>query len=209
MPEARILALSGGGEQVRAWAEAVDAVVVGPGLMGGAEEVVGALLEARPPRPLILDAAALEAASGFGKLQGRAPPAVLTPHAGELAAMTGEARAAIRADPLAAARQAAERWGVIVVLKGAETWIAGPDGAAYVNRAGSVGLATSGSGDVLAGVIGGLAARGLDPLPAACWGVALHARAGERLARKVGPVGCLARELPAEIPRLMARLSAP
>jgi ADP-dependent NAD(P)H-hydrate dehydratase len=93
------------------------------------------------------------------------------------------------------------------VLKGRETFVASPGGETYVNRAGSVGLATSGSGDVLAGVIAGLVARGAEPARAAAWGVHLHALAGERLARRVGPLGFLARELPAEIPPLMAELS--
>ena len=93
------------------------------------------------------------------------------------------------------------------MLKGRETFVASPGGKVFVNRAGSVGLATSGSGDVLAGVIAGLVARGAEPARAAAWGVYLHALAGERLARRVGPLGFLARELPAEIPPLMAELS--
>jgi NAD(P)H-hydrate repair Nnr-like enzyme with NAD(P)H-hydrate dehydratase domain len=75
------------------------------------------------------------------------------------------------------------------------------------NRAGNAGLATSGSGDTLAGIVVGLAARGASPFAAACWAVSLHARAGDRLARKMGPLGFLPRELLAEIPRLMADLS--
>jgi NAD(P)H-hydrate repair Nnr-like enzyme with NAD(P)H-hydrate dehydratase domain len=92
-------------------------------------------------------------------------------------------------------------------LKGRETFVVSPDGSAFVNRAGSVGLATSGSGDVLAGVIAGLIARGAEAASAAAWGVHLHALAGERLSRRVGLLGFLARELPAEIPPLMSELS--
>jgi NAD(P)H-hydrate repair Nnr-like enzyme with NAD(P)H-hydrate dehydratase domain len=93
------------------------------------------------------------------------------------------------------------------VLKGRETFVVSPDGEAFVNRAGSVGLATSGAGDVLAGVIAGLVARGAKPAHAAAWGVHLHALAGERLSRRMGLLGFLARELPAEIPPLMSELS--
>jgi len=92
-------------------------------------------------------------------------------------------------------------------LKGAETHIAGPSGEVYCNRSGNVGLATSGSGDTLSGIIAGLAARGADALQAAVWGVYLHGSAGDRLARRVGPLGFLARELLAEIPAVMFALS--
>ncbi len=108
---------------------------------------------------------------------------------------------------LAAARRAAEEFRAAVVLKGRETFIAAPTGESYVNRAGSVGLATSGSGDVLAGVIAALLARGADPFDAPAWGVYLHALAGEALAASVGPLGFLARELSPEVPRIMAGLS--
>jgi NAD(P)H-hydrate repair Nnr-like enzyme with NAD(P)H-hydrate dehydratase domain len=78
-----------------------------------------------------------------------------------------------------------------------------PDGQAWRFDGGSPGLGTSGSGDTLAGLIGGLAARGLPPLQASAWGVLLHARAGDVLARRDGPLGYLARELPAQVPALM------
>ncbi|MEP6770013.1 MAG: NAD(P)H-hydrate dehydratase [Acidobacteriota bacterium] len=91
-------------------------------------------------------------------------------------------------------------------MKGEDTLIAGRLGRLYRNRAGNVGLAISGSGDTLSGIVAGLAARGAPPDQAAVWAVALHARAGDRLARTIGPLGFLPRELLAEIPRLMARL---
>jgi NAD(P)H-hydrate repair Nnr-like enzyme with NAD(P)H-hydrate dehydratase domain len=91
-------------------------------------------------------------------------------------------------------------------MKGATSYVADPSGALYRNDHGDVGLATSGSGDVLAGVIGGLLARGAEPLHAAAWGVALHARAGAALSARIG-LGFLARELPAEVPPLMRELS--
>ena len=101
---------------------------------------------------------------------------------------------------------AAERFGVVVALKGAESWIATPDGALLRYDGGDVGLATSGSGDTLAGVVSGFAARGADALTAAAWGVFVHGAAGRVLARRMGRVGFLARELLDEIPPAVERL---
>ncbi len=97
----------------------------------------------------------------------------------------------------------AAAWNAVVALKGARTVIAAPDGAMWQHEGGNVGLAISGSGDTLAGIIAGLAARGATLEQAACWGVALHARAGERLAERMGVLGYLAREIPNEIPALL------
>lgn len=106
------------------------------------------------------------------------------------------------------AREAAPRWQAVVALKGRQTHIAAPDGRLWRHEGGNVGLATSGSGDTLAGLIAGPAARGA-PLPQACaWGVVLHARAGERLTRRLGPLGLLARELAGEVPDLLGELAA-
>jgi NAD(P)H-hydrate repair Nnr-like enzyme with NAD(P)H-hydrate dehydratase domain len=99
--------------------------------------------------------------------------------------------------------------GAVVGLKGARTHIAAPDGQVFRNETGNVGLATSGSGDTLAGIIAGLAARGATALQATVWGTYLHGRAGDRLARRVGPLGFLARELLAEVPALMAEFDRP
>ena len=90
----------------------------------------------------------------------------------------------------------------IVALKGGETYIATPEGELFRYDSGDVGLATSGSGDTLAGVIAGLVARGSSPLEATLWAVFLHGSAGNRLARRIGRVGYLARELLDEIPRV-------
>ena len=185
----------------------VDALLVGPGMVDDA--AVRRLLAALVPRlpdsvTLVLDAGALTALAGAAamlhSLGGRA---VLTPHAGEMATMLGVERDAVAADPRGTARRAARELGAVVVLKGPTSTIATPDGALHEYRGGSVGLATSGSGDTLAGVVAGLAARGAPPAQAAAWGVYLHGEAGNVLARRMGPVGFLARELLAEIPMLM------
>ena len=157
---------------------------------------------------VVLDAGAIACLGGGGKLlHALGGRAVVTPNAEELADIYGEAKEKISAGPPEAARRAASDFRAVVVLKGRETYVASPSGEVYVNRAGTVGLATSGSGDVLAGLIAGLVARGADPLRAAAWGVHLHALAGEHLGERMGTIGFLARELLAEIPPLMSELS--
>jgi ADP-dependent NAD(P)H-hydrate dehydratase len=156
---------------------------------------------------LVLDAGAmgavLHAPGDDGQPFRFGLPVLLTPHAGEMAHLTGIAKGEILGAPDRHALEFAARWNATVALKGARTIIATPDGERWQHEGGNIGLATSGSGDVLAGVIAGLAARGADLAQAASWGVALHARAGERLAERFGKLGYLARELPDTIPALM------
>ena len=109
-------------------------------------------------------------------------------------------------DPVAAARQAAAITGSVVVMKGGQTHIASPQGEVWHCDHGNIGLATSGSGDCLAGIIIGLLARGVAPLLAAQWGVFMHGEAGSRLMQEVGPLGYLAREIPGKIPSIMRDL---
>jgi NAD(P)H-hydrate repair Nnr-like enzyme with NAD(P)H-hydrate dehydratase domain len=130
-------------------------------------------------------------------------PVLITPHAGEMAHLTGMDKDEILAGPDRVALDAAQRWNAVVALKGARTVIAAPGGERWQHEGGNIGLATSGSGDVLAGIIAGLAARGAELTQAVSWGVSLHARAGERLAGRFGKLGYLARELPDEIPALL------
>lgn len=205
LPEGRVVGLEGAMEM----AERADATVVGPGMIDedAARRLAGRLAEATAGA-LVLDAAALpdlgQGVDGLASARGRL---VLTPHAGEMAGMLGESREAVEADPADFARRAAARLGAVVALKGQATFIASPDGMVWRHDDGAVGLATSGSGDVLAGVIGGLLARGASPAQATVWGVALHGAAGRVLSEKVGRLGFLAREILPEIPRVMADLS--
>lgn len=218
VPESRVFTLSetksgavssGAAEKIAEEAEKVQAVVIGPGMIDS--RAVSSLMVKLLPlieRPVvILDAEALScfasAPKFLDKLKCRT---ILTPHAEEMAGMTGESQERIERQREETARRAAEKFRAVVVLKGRETLIASPGGDLYVNRAGNVGLATSGSGDVLSGIVTGLAARGSNPAQAAAWGVYLHARAGERLAERMGRLGFLARELAAEIPSLMKEL---
>ena len=189
-------------------ANRADALAIGPGLVDEfASAALIAAVTAALEKPAVIDAAALacfaDHPGAIARLGGRA---VLTPHAGEMASMLERPRAEIEADPARFAREAAQRFGAVVALKGMQTFIAAPDGTLYRNPHGDVGLATSGSGDVLAGIVGGLLARGAEPLQAAVWGVALHARAGQTLSARMG-IGFLAREIAAEVPGLMRGLT--
>ena len=184
-------------------------VCLGPGMIEDESVVrfVESTLRMSGEVPVVLDAGAVACLGGGRKLlHALGGRAVVTPNADELEVIYGEDIAA-RGGALYAARRAADDFRAVVVMKGRETFIASPGGEAFVNRAGSVGLATSGSGDVLAGVIAGLVARGAEAAHAAAWGVYLHALAGERLSQKFGLLGFLARELPAEIPPIMWELS--
>lgn len=228
VPEARVLALpetragalaAGARDRLDELASRADAVVVGPGLLESAvtSRMLAAWLLALPAIPVVIDAAALCAFDrDADRLAGARCLRILTPHAGEAARLRGHAREHVEANALEVGIALAQRLRAVVVLKGGTSFVVdGSDAAAsgpavLSNRYGNVGLATSGSGDTLAGVIGGLAARGATPLQAAAWGVHLHAAAGDALARRLGgALGFLARELPAEIPVLMNALGAP
>lgn len=180
----------------------VDAVLIGPGLQDAAatRAFTRRVLKKAPHAALVVDALAMDVVLDVRRFE-RAP--LLTPHAGEMAHLTGLTKDAVLADPERHARETATRWNAVVALKGATTYIATPDGDCWRHVGSEAGLGTSGSGDVLAGIIVGLAARGAPLAQAAAWGVALHAGAGHALARRIGPIGYLARELPAEIPALL------
>jgi ADP-dependent NAD(P)H-hydrate dehydratase len=220
MPEALVVALEEGeGGSIGPGAVEVlvprlapcAAVLIGPGMASdGARALVDAILGGMDPGAgLVLDAGALSGlAENPGPLRRHAGHSVITPHAGEMASLLGIPKEEVSADPLAAARRAAELLGTVVAMKGSQTWVVGPGGEALSCTHGIVGLATSGSGDTLAGIVTGLLARGADPVQATAWGVWLHAEAGHRLSRRIGPLGFLARELLAEIPVIMADLSA-
>ncbi|MEA2835761.1 MAG: hypothetical protein QOD89_311 [Bradyrhizobium sp.] len=185
------------------------AVVVGPGMMDEAAvaELTAELLKRLKTPVFVLDA------SAFATLKiGQTPPRpagsiVVTPHSGEMAKFLDLAREEVDSDPLRAARQAATVLQAVVAMKGASTHVVSPNGEAWLSDNGSIGLATSGSGDTLAGILAGLLARGTDPALATIWAVYMHGKAGRRLAKKNGTLGLLAREIPGEIPSIMQELS--
>jgi ADP-dependent NAD(P)H-hydrate dehydratase len=229
VPETRVISLPetpGGGialqavEKLASLLPRYDSVLIGPGMQDEAATcaLVMALLPRLTESRLILDALAmnvvrrqLQAVDPHSPVQQRfihnfSSPVLLTPHAGEMAHLTGSDKQSVNDNATDCARQAARRWNAFVALKGPLTHIVAPDGRTWRHQGGNAGLGVSGSGDTLAGIILGLAARGA-PLEQACaWGVALHARAGDRLAQRMGPIGYMASELAAEVPDLMRTL---
>jgi ADP-dependent NAD(P)H-hydrate dehydratase len=186
-----------------------DSVLVGPGLDADdrTKALTRGLLEA-VQASFILDAGALRDVLTLREpMLKQALPVILTPHAGEMAALLGVTKDNVKAEPARFARELAIELRCVVALKGATTYIADPGGAMWENVEGSVGLGTCGSGDVLAGLIAGLVARGASPLVAALWGVFAHATAGARLSKRVAPLGFLAREIGDELPGVLAGLN--
>jgi NAD(P)H-hydrate epimerase len=165
---------------------------------------------------MVLDAEALRSMATLGEWwSGSVRPCVLTPHPGEFERLRAGAGVEAGTDGDLAADDEARRtaalaaskaWGQVVVLKGAKTVIAEPDGTATVAPFENPGLATGGTGDVLSGVIGALLAQGLEPGPAARLGVFLHGTAGDIVRDRIGDAGLLASDLPDSIPLVRKRL---
>jgi hydroxyethylthiazole kinase-like uncharacterized protein yjeF len=187
------------------WAN-TNALLVGPGMVEEQDchDILASLLFSSGEAVIVVDAGALPQIAELGEvLRQRAGRVIITPHAGEMANLLRVEKEVVEADPTSAALRLTDEFGLVVVMKGSQTVITAPDGI-WRYEGGGVGLATSGSGDVLAGVIAGLAARGATPVIAALWGVFLHGEAGAQLAKKVGLLGFLAREIPDPIPKLMS-----
>jgi ADP-dependent NAD(P)H-hydrate dehydratase len=187
-------------------AREAGAVTIGCGLQHGPalDALLDAMLAGAPACPLVLDAAMLGSlAPRAAALRARRGDAMLLPHSREMASLLECAPEEVEIDPLHAARRAAERYDAVALVKGRFSFVAAPDGRAFRFEGGGIGLATSGSGDVLAGIVGGLAARGADPLTATLWGVWLHGEAGRILTKQVGRIGFLAREIPDLVPGLL------
>ncbi|MFB4324001.1 NAD(P)H-hydrate dehydratase [Priestia sp. BR_2] len=177
-------------EQVLSLAKSRDVLAVGPGLgrFEGDDRWLRRLWE-EWEGPLVVDADALNmlsAAGDFSAWKPRAAATVLTPHPGEMSRLLGIPTAELQRDRIGAAAGFATGHGVTLVLKGAHTVVASPDGQTYINTTGTSGMATGGTGDVLTGIIAGLLAQGHAGPSAAALGVWLHGRAGERAARHRG-----------------------
>jgi NAD(P)H-hydrate epimerase len=188
-----------------AWA---DVVVIGPGM--GRHPETDALvtdLVARLDRPLVLDADGLNAHVGRGgSLRTRHAETVLTPHAGELARLTGAAASSIEARRVEAAREAASAFGSTVVLKGAPTATAWREGGVVLNASGNAGMATIGSGDVLTGLLAGLWAQGMGAGEAAATAVYVHGLAGDEARRRLGERSLRATDILRAIPGALLSL---
>lgn len=185
-----------------------DALVIGPGL-GRSRDTVSALLELMPglPCPAVVDADALNivATSGFDwKLCGRTT--VVTPHPAEMGRLAALSTEAVQADRIGTAEGYAQQHGVVVVLKGAGTVVAASGHPTHVDHHRVVALATGGTGDVLAGVIGSMLAQGLEPRDAAVAGVTIHAEAGQEVQARRGRAGALASDVIDALPAAQERL---
>ncbi len=190
-------------------AAAMDIVVLGPGLSLHPEsQELARQLTARLDKPLVVDGDGLTALAGHPDLvRGRAAPTVLTPHPGEMARLLGVKVAEVEADRIAAAQRAAAEWGAIVVLKGAHSLIATPDGQVYINLSGNPGMGTAGSGDVLTGTIAAMhTAHGFALPEATRMGVFVHGLAGDLAAEALGEDGVVAGDILAHLPHALRRL---
>ena len=190
--------------------EEYQAVVIGCGLSQEPpvlEFIQRLLLSQVLPIPVVLDADALnnltQVARWWEYLEGQA---ILTPHPGEMSRLLERDTADVQAHRLQMAREGASQWGQAVVLKGAFTVVASPQGPIYLNSHANPGLASAGTGDVLAGAIGGLVAQGLPPFEAAACGVYLHGAAGEEVRREMGDTGMVASDLLPALPRVIKGL---
>jgi ADP-dependent NAD(P)H-hydrate dehydratase len=218
LPEALVRALpetdagaiaAGAADVVRDLAKSADAVLIGPGMADKAEtQEFGARLLPSLRGPLALDALGLSCVTADdGCLHHLGGRVVLTPNPLELAYALHVEQGDVGDDPAGAAADLAGRARAVVGLGGVTSWVAAPDGGLWRDDSGAAGLGVSGSGDVRAGITGGLLARGADPAQAAVWAAFLHGRCGERLSSTVGRLGFLARELPPEVPRALAEIT--
>jgi ADP-dependent NAD(P)H-hydrate dehydratase len=212
MPEAMVIALpeaeDGGfataaASRIAELAGEVDAVVAGPGVRRNATcpKIVSTLLGCGAA--LALDVAFLEALHEADQARARLP--ILLPNADEMASLLDCDQRDVEADPIGCGRTAAERYKAVVLVKGVVSHVVTADGRVWTYDGGAPGLGVSGSGDVLAGIVGGLISRGAEPLNALLWAVWLHGEAGAALAKKIGPIGFLAREIANEVPALLPR----
>lgn len=209
MPETKARTLARTGlDRLLSFAQARDAVALGPGLTTHPEtvELVQTLIP-RLERPSVLDADALNALAGRTALltDCKVPP-ILTPHPGEMARLEGDTSPhSINADRIGTATRFAQRRNVWLVLKGARTVVAHPDGRVAICPTGNPGMATAGSGDILTGMLVGLLAQRLDPWAAACVGTYFHGLAGDLAAADQGSIGMTAGDIIEHIPHAFAQ----
>jgi ADP-dependent NAD(P)H-hydrate dehydratase len=212
MPEAKVFALPEGSDggfaaaainEIAERAGKVDAVVAGPGLTRNAVcgRIANALLQSKAR--LALDAALLHELQPSSVKRSSVP--ILLPHSGELASLLECREKDVEGDPVGCGLHAARLYHANVLVKGVTSHVVTPSGDVWTYEGHAPGLGVSGSGDVLAGIVGGLLARRAQPVNALLWAVWLHGEAGAKLAKSVGPIGFLAREIADEVPALLPR----
>ena len=187
---------------IRKFIAKTDGLLIGPGL-GHKKSIPGfitGLLDGLE-KPLVLDADGLNALEGKPEILKKIKaPVIVTPHPGEMAGLTGLKIEKIQESRRKTALRFSLEYNVVTVLKGYQTIVAAPEGSFYLNFTGNPGLATAGSGDVLAGLIAGLMVQGLPAFPAASLGVYLHGLAGDLVSRENGEASLLAGDLLEKIP---------
>ena len=215
VPEARIMAMpeaSDGGfarssvAKLASHAKEFDAVVAGPGMSPTPVATSLAAHLCATGLPVALDAALLHGlapAAQHARAADVSP--ILLPHSGEMASLLDCSQEFAEKNQLDCGLQAARHYEALVLAKGPESFVVTPDGRSWKYEGGGPGLGVSGSGDTLAGILGGLLARGAAPVTALLWAVWLHGEAGASLANRIGTVGFFAREISAEVPGLLAR----
>jgi len=194
--------------KIQSLCEGKKALAIGPGLSAssGTTALVKALLGQTRDLPMVIDADGLNALADHPEtLKTLAGRAIITPHPGEMSRLSKQSVKAIQADRINTARAFSRKYGIVVVLKGARTVIADPEGPVYLNPVAHSVLASGGTGDVLTGLILGFLAQGSSPIEAACLGVFLHGQAGACLAHERGGQGILASELLDKIPGLISK----
>ncbi len=188
-----------------------DLAIIGPGLSRNPEtrDLVYRIV-AECDTPMLIDADGLNLLSERISVvkKHRSPNVVITPHSGELARLLGTTSGAVDADRVEVARRTARQFGVTVVLKGAPTVTASEDGCAFINSTGNAGMATAGSGDILAGLIAGLWAQGMERTEAAFCGVYIHGGAGDLAKARYGEKSLMATDIGEHIPPMILSLEA-
>lgn len=198
-----------GQAKITAFLRSCDAAVIGPGL--GSHPSTRALVRrllCSAGCPLVVDADGLNALAGRADLlKKRKSEVVLTPHPGEMGRLLGVSVASVQASRKEVAKNLALRYKITVVLKGHGTVVAGSSGEVYLNKTGNPGMATAGSGDVLAGMIAAFLGQGLEPFQAAKYGVYLHGLAGDLAAKQKTEMGMIASDIVDNIPGAIKRCS--
>ena len=201
----------GSGDVVARALPSYDVLLIGPGLgqSANAQALVRGILSdpASGSIATVVDADALNCLAKVSNWPALLHPgAVLTPHPGEFGRLAATAISEVQSNRVSVARDQAHEWGQTVILKGAHTIVAGPEGQTLISSSANAGLATAGTGDVLAGTIAGLMAQGVNPIESAGLGTFLHSAAGDLYLDEYGASGLLASELGAGIARVAATL---
>jgi NAD(P)H-hydrate epimerase len=185
--------------------EKCDAVAMGPGMSQNKEtQSLIRNIVTRCRKPIVMDADGINAMVGYPDiLKNRKCPLILTPHPGEMARLTGKDAADVQNDRKNIALKFANEYNTVLVLKGHNTLVADPAGEFYVNETGNAGMATGGTGDVLAGMVASFVGQGLEPVKASALAVYFHGLAGDMAVKEKGPLSLIATDLLHKLPEVL------